>query len=164
MTLAPAAIRALPFVKGESRRSAATPTKLTPLAGKIMVASGALSMRRKVVSFPMGRIAGLIALVVMVGAYFLVGDLKTVETQKAEMTRSETPPFAVCVLGQQEAMAAECLQEARARLPDPASAANDVERQDRLEIDRFIRLSSAVRHDKTVQHRSGNRSTSVSAR
>jgi hypothetical protein len=164
MTPALAAIRALPYVKGESRRSAATPTKLTPLAGQVMVASGALSTPRKVASFPMLRIAGLIVLVVIVGAYFLVGDPNSVETQKAEMTRSEISTFEVCVLGQQRAMAAECPQEARARLPDPASAANDVERQDRLEIDRFIRLRSAVRHDRTVQHRSGSHPTSVSAR
>lgn len=164
MTLERAAIRALPYVKGESRRLAATPTKLTPLASKVMVASGALSTPRKIAGFPMVRIAGLMALAAMVAAYSLVGDPNSVETQKAEMTRSETTPFAVCVLDQRDAMAAECPQETRARLPDLASAADDVERQDRLEIDRFIRLSSAIRHGKTVQHRSGSRSTSVSAR
>lgn len=164
MTLARAAIRALPYVKGESRRSAATPTKLTPLAGKVMVASGALSTPRKVASLPMVRIAGLIALVAMAAAYFLGSGSNSVQTQKAEMTRSETPPVAVCVLDQREAIATERRQETRAELTDLASAAGDVERQDRREIDRFIRLSSAARHEEIVQHRSGSRSSSVSAR
>jgi hypothetical protein len=63
MTVARAEISAFPKFKGESRRLTAAPTKLTPLAGKVMVASGALSTRRKVATFRIGRIAGPMALV-----------------------------------------------------------------------------------------------------
>ena len=164
MTIARAAISALPYVEGESRRFAAAPTKLTPLAGKIMLASGALSTRRKVPSFRIIHIAGLMALVAMAAAYFLGSGPASVQTQKAEMIRSDAPPFTVCIMDQAGAMAAVCRLETRAELPDLASAAGVVERQDRFEIDRFIRLSSAVRHEEILQHRSGSRSTGVSAR
>ena len=146
MTVARAAISAFPYVKGESRRFTAAPTKLTPLAGKVMVASGALSTRRKVASFRISRIAGLMALVAMAAAYFLGSDPISVQTQKAEMTRSEAPPGTVCPVDQAEIMRAVCRQETRAELPDLASAAGVVDRQDRFEIDRFIRLSSAATH------------------
>lgn len=167
MTIARAAIRALPYVEGESRRFAAAPTKLTPLAGKVMLASGALSTRRKVASFRILRIAGPIAsaaTVAMVAAHFLGSDPASVQTQKAEMIRSETPHLTVCIVDQARAMAAVCPQETRAELPDLAAAAGVFDRQDRFEIDRFIRLGSAVRHEETVEHRSGGRSTGVSAR
>jgi hypothetical protein len=129
-----------------------------------MVASGALSTPRKVASFPMVRIAGLMVLVAVVAAHFLIGDPDSVETQKAERARSEAPPVTACLVDQTDAAAAVCRQETRAELPDLASAAGAVERQDRFEIDRFTRLSSAVRHEEIPQHRSGSRSTSVSAR
>jgi hypothetical protein len=163
-TIARAAIGALPYVNGESRRIAAAPTKLTPLAGKVMVASGALSTPSKIASFPIVRIAALLALVAMAAAYFLSNGPSSAQTLKAEMTRSEARPVAVCVLDQREAAATEREQETRAGLPYLASAAGVFERQDRFEIDRFIRLSSAVRHQEIIQHRSGSRSSGVSAR
>lgn len=164
MTIARAAISALPYVEGKSRRFTGAPTKLTPLAGKVMLASGALSTRRKVPSFRIIRIAGLMALVAMAAAYFLAGRPTDVQTQEAETTHSEAPPLSVCVVDQAEAMAAMCRQETRAELLGPASAAGVIGHQDRFEIDRFIRLSSAVSHEATIEHRSGGHSTGVSAR
>ena len=164
MTIARAAISALPYVEGKSRRFTGAPTKLTPLAGKVMLASGALSTRRKVPSFRIIRIAGLMALVAMAATYFLGSVPTSVQTQEAETTHSEAPPVPVCVADRAGATAAMCRQETRAELLDLASAAGVVERQDRFEIDRFIRLSSAVRHEEVLQHRSDRRSTGVSAR
>lgn len=129
-----------------------------------MVASGALSTPRKVASFPMVRVAGLMVLVAMAAGYYLGGGPASVQTQKSETTRSGAPPILLCAEDQAEAMAAMCRQETRAELLDLASAAGVVERQDRFEIDRFIRLSSAVRHEEILLHRSGSRSTGVSAR
>lgn len=168
MTIARAAIRALPYVEGESRRFAAAPTRLTPLAGKIMLASGTLSTRRKVASFRLVRIAGPIASVAMAAmaaAYFFLGSGPAgVQTQKAEMIHSRATPFTLCIVDQTRGIAATCRQEPPAEPPDVAPAAAVVDRQDRFEIDRFIRLSSAARHEETIQHPSGGRSTGVSAR
>lgn len=70
MTIARAAVSAPPYIEGEIRRFTSAPTKLTPLAGKMMLASGALSTRRKVPSFRIVPIAGPMALVAMAAAYF----------------------------------------------------------------------------------------------
>lgn len=163
MTAARAKISALPYVEGQSHRFTAAPTKLTPLAGKVMLASGALSTPRRVARFPMIRTGGMMVLVAL--ACFIVSGPNNVQTQQAERTGSQAPAAAtVCVVDQQKAMATERGPTTRAELPDLAPAAGDAERQDRFEIERFTRPSFAARHEEILQHRSGNRSTGVSAR
>ena len=146
----PAAIHALLHVDGESRRVKASPTKLTPLAGKIMAASGALTTRRKAASFPRGRVIGGMALLATAAAFFLAGAPASVQTQKAEVLQIAAPAFTVGVSDPQQAMAAERRPEARAEPADLASAAGRIADQDRFEIDRFIRLDAAVRREKAA--------------
>jgi hypothetical protein len=146
----PAAIRALLYVDGESRRVKASPTKLTPLAGKIMAASGALTTRRKAASYPRGRIIGGMALLAMTAAFFLAGGPASVQTQTAAVLRVEASALAAGVVGPQQAMAAERRPEARAEPADLASAAGRIADQDRFEIERFIRLGAAVRPEKAA--------------
>lgn len=163
MTIARVAIGALPYVEGESRRFAAAPTKLTPLAGKVMLASGALSTRRKVAPIPIVRIVGMMALMAL--AYFIASGPNSVQTQHMDTTRSQALAAAtVWDVDQRKTIATKRGPETRGELLDLPSTADDVERQDRFEIDRFIRLSAAVRHEEINQHRSDRRSTGVSAR
>ena len=138
----PAAIRALPHVGGISHRFKTAPTKLTPLAGKIMLASGALSTRRKAAGFQTGRIFGAMALLAVTTAIFLGGGLSIVRTPTVEVPGVA---FAVGVVDKRDALAAKGRTETRAELPDLPSPAGTVRGQDRFEIDRFLRLGGASR-------------------
>jgi hypothetical protein len=141
----PAAIRALPHVGGMSRRFKTSPTKLTPLAGKIMLASGALSTRRKAAGFQTGRIFGAMALLAVTTSIFLGGGLSIVRTPTVAVPVVEAPALAVGVVDKQDALAAKGRTETRAELPDLPSPAGTVEGQDRFEIDRFLRRGGASR-------------------
>lgn len=145
---APAAIHALPYVNGESYRFKAAPTKLTPLAGKVMLASGALSTRRKRAIFPMGRTVAAMALLAMTAMFFLGGGANSVRTQIVKVPPVEGLALTVGVVDQRHVAAIEHRPEIRAELIDLAPAAGVLAGQDRFEIDRFIRLSATVRHEK----------------
>jgi len=149
------ATRALPYVNGESRRFKADPTKLTPLAGKVMMASGALSTRRRdAVSFPMGRIVGAMALVAAMAAVFLGGSPNNGQTQVAAAPGVETQTLVAGIVDRREPAAAERQPEMRAETPalsELTPAAGVVEGQDRFEIDRFFRLDAAARRQRTIE-------------
>ena len=141
----PAASRALPHVTGESLRGSATTTKLTPLAFKVMVASGAISTRRQAAVFPKARFAGGMALLATAAALIFAGGLRSLETPMGKVAQARATALSVDAVGQREAAASVLATEQLTMLPGLASPTGEIARQDRFEIDRFIRLGSSAR-------------------
>jgi len=140
---APATIRALPYTGGDSTRFKAEPTRLTPLAGKIMMASGALSTRRRVVSVPLGRIAGAIAFLGLSAAFFLFDGQQPNRARMEALAPAagETQPLPVILFVENPE---PIEQRAAGTERDAADAVAAIDSQDRFEIARFIRLSAIV--------------------
>jgi hypothetical protein len=136
-------IRPLPYTGGESTRFKAEPTRLTPLAGKIMMASGALSTRRHAVSLPMGRIFGAMALLGLSAAFFLIDGQhsNTAQTQAAIHAPADAQLLSVGLFENAEPIARE--QPAALERYAPGAGA-EIDSQDQFEIARFIRLSAVV--------------------
>ena len=131
-----AAIRAIPYVTGESRRVKAEPTKLSPLSAKMMSASGTFSTRRGAASFPLGRVAGAVAVLAMAVALALGGDGRSgdAQTQMANAYLAQSDDFFMLGLGEYSLRPAI---EQRSELDD--NPLDVLDSQDRFEIDRFTR-------------------------
>lgn len=145
MSQASATRRALPHVTGASHRCKAAPTKLTPLAVNIMLASGALSTRRQAAVLPKARFAGAMALLATAAALFFAGAFNSTQSPIGQVPQAQATGLSAAVADQRETLAPDRQPEGRAAQPDPASAAGVVSPQDRFEIDRFIRLGAATR-------------------
>ena len=131
-----AAIRALPYVAGVSRRVKAEPTKLSALSAKMMSASGTFSTRRGGASFPFGRIAGAMAVLAMAGAVVLGGDRSSVDaqTQAADARVIQSDEFFKLGLGDYSHRPA--IEQRSEMMNDPLES---VDGQNRFEIGRFVR-------------------------
>ena len=144
----PGAVRALPYTGGESVRFKAEPTRLTPLAGKVMMASGALSTRRHIVSVPMGRIAGALVLLGLSALFFLYEGPPSnkAQTQVAIHAPADAQLLSVGLFENAEPIAREQVARDQAAALERAApgAGPEIDSQDRFEIARFIRLSAPI--------------------
>ena len=132
-----AAIRAFPYVTGVSRRVKAEPTKLSPLSAKIMSASGTFSTRRGIASFPLGRIAGAVAVLSMAVVLALGGDHRPgdAQTQMADARLVQADGFFTLGLG--DSLEYPAFEQRSELEVSPPAFANG---QDRFEIARLTRL------------------------
>ena len=148
-----AAVRAIPYVAGVSRRLKAEPTQISPLAGKMMLASGTfsaqhasgtLSAPREAVRSPLGRIAGAIAFLSMAVVVGFGDDHRSMgprpQIASAGFVQADDL-FAPGVADSRETRAIEKRSDADVKPPDL------VDGQDRFEIGRLNRLRSIVRQD-----------------
>ena len=126
----------LPYVSGETRRFKAEPSKLGPLAARVMGASGSFSTKRMAAAEGRGRGAPIMwgaLLFVVAGAFAVAGS----HTPTSEPTRLQAKLIdageRMPALGMEDYAAPKELAEA------PPAQAMDHDRQDQFEIARFLR-------------------------
>ena len=108
-----------------------------------MLASGAVSTRRKDNGLSKSRIVGAMALLVASTVLFLARGPSIVQTQIVTGgVPAETPALTGSAVDKRGSLVTKDRTETHAELPNLPSASEAVERQDRFEVDRFIRRSA----------------------
>lgn len=133
MTNAPLSRVAHPYVSGETRRFKAEPTKLGPLAARIMSASGAFSTKRTAAPRRHG------APVLWAALFFVAAGTFAVARDHAPMSEA-TRLQAILVEGGERVLALG--MEEYAPPQDIAEAPATHDSQDQMEIARFLRYAA----------------------
>jgi len=144
-----------PHVSGVTRRIKAEPTKLNPLAARIMSSSGTFStakngpaaafvVPREAPRLPWGRILGALAFLSLGAGFYLAGEPRG----PIERTVALVQPAPIVDSHQLFSLG---VGDHRQSPPSAAAAAPPLDDQDRFEVARFFRLAEAALRDQAAK-------------